>query len=136
MTPRGALTLGAAIGLGAYLLQRRLDDPPHAAPLWRVGRDLFVDRRFLDWLAADIPPSTRGEWTVFEHSKVAIHLLSISDRRLLPGQVGSLFQIRDLHDDPNDSDVEVLIAWLIRLGVIHEAGAWPTWDHATAALNP
>lgn len=141
MTPRGALALGATLGLGAgllggYLIQRRLDEAPHVAVLWRVGRDVFVDQRFLDWLAADIPPRTRGEWTSFEHSKVAIHLLSISDRRLLPGQLGPLFQIRDLHDDANDADVEVLLAWLVRLGVVHEAGTWLTWDQATAALNP
>jgi len=31
---------------------------------------------------------------------------------------------------------EVLLAWLVRLGVVHEAGTWLTWDQATAALNP
>ena len=140
MTSRLALvvatTLGLATGLvGGYLaLQPRGCDQP-AGHLWSVGPDTFVDGPFVDLLAAKLFHEPAGEWTLFVLRKFGIFLKKVSDRPLLPGQLGPLYQIRDEPDaNRNDDDVQVFLSELVRLGVLHRGRNFRSWDDVREAV--
>lgn len=124
-----ATTLGLATGLvgGYFALQPRCDLP--AGHLWSVGPDTFVDGPFVDLLASKLVHEPAGEWTLFVLRKFGIFLKKVSDRPLLPGQLGPLYQIRDEPDaSRNDDDVQVFLSELMRLGVLHHVRHFRSWD--------
>ena len=130
-----ATTLGLATGLigGYFALQPRCDRP--AGHLWSVGPDTFVDGPVVDLLASKLVHESAGEWTLFVLRKFGIFLKKVSDRPLLPGQLGPLYQIRDEADaSRNDDDVQVFLSELVRLGVLQRGRRFRSWDDAREAV--
>ena len=94
-----------------------------------------MDGPFVDLLAAKLVHESAGEWTLFVLRKFGIFLKKVSDRPLLPGQLGPLYQIRDEPDaNRNDDDVQVFLSELVRLGVLHRGRNFRSWDDVREAV--
>lgn len=122
--------VGVGLGLvGGYLLAKPKPCDPSAGSLFVVGENTYVDAPFVALLGSNLKRESRGEWTVYLLRDVGIHIQRVSERTLLPGQVGALYLVRDEEGHGgNDAAVQHVLLDLVRLGTLRGGQFWNSWE--------
>ena len=134
----GFFLVGVASFGAGVLTGRRIARPPAIGGVYHVGAETFVDGPFFDLLASKLgPPRDVDEWTVFDMRGIRIALKRLTDKTLVPGQIGALYLVRNVPPEPgsmaatggrfgNDEHVQLVLGDFVRLGLIR-SGVWESW---------
>lgn len=135
MTTRLHVALGSLAGvavgaLGVLWLRPAPKGPASELPAghyWKVGDEVYVDKRFVDWLRTRIEPIER-QWIVFPFKGFGLFVQIAADDRRLPQQEGHLYEVRQDLDRDNDREAASFLDSLLRLGALAHGGAFQSWS--------
>ncbi|MBL9106475.1 MAG: hypothetical protein JNL82_36465 [Myxococcales bacterium] len=151
------LAFGSALSVGLGFVSGMMYTRSSAAGvsdaigrLYEIDGDAYIDSALVAFLTQraelrrTIPCSTvlpcPGEWTALHFRAVVVFVKKLSERPILPRQLGGLYSVRRLSGDSaearGDRDVEKFLQEMIDLGLVDRVGRWKSWGDVLKDPHP